>query len=292
MKLKKGITIHNQLIEGCNTIFINSGTQLHSNRIADFVDFNQLKYIPQFEENAYTVINDWRSINNREKIILKPNGKYNDYSTVYLGSISDLLKEKFEKLELQNFKNNNEIIQRLKDEPIKANELSLAVNVFLLEFTNNQPFSYRCISTNNPNIETVSFDTINLPQNYKPNDIKHMGLHNDSAEKMTIHTAYKYGNRISINIGKDSRCFFFTNLTIIQAFNMLKNKINIKEANINIANISKYFFQYFPDYPVIKVILEPYKYYVAPTDNCFHDGSTLGNSNLDISIIYSGSFSL
>ena len=71
---------------------------------------------------------------------------------------------------------------------------------------------------------------------------------------------------------------------------MLRNNINANKANINIANISKYFFKFFPNYPVIKVTLKPYEYYIAPTDNCFHDGSTLGNSNLDISIIYSGWF--
>jgi hypothetical protein len=70
----------------------------------------------------------------------------------------------------------------------------------------------------------------------------------------------------------------------------LKKKIDIKAHNINIGNISRYFFSHFPDYPVLRVQQKPYQYYIAPTDNCFHDGSTLGNSELDITLIYFGFF--
>jgi hypothetical protein len=77
---------------------------------------------------------------------------------------------------------------------------------------------------------------------------------------------------------------------MIQAFNMLKKKVSLNENDINIANIPQIFFKYFSDYPVLKIDLKPYQYYIAPTDNCFHDGSTLGNVNLDICLIYFGSF--
>ena len=45
-----------------------------------------------------------------------------------------------------------------------------------------------------------------------------------------------------------------------------------------------------PDYPVVRIELKPYQYYIAPTDNFIHDGSTLGNKDFDITIVYVGNF--
>ena len=131
MKLKKGITINNQLEEGYKTIYINSGTELHSTSIAEHVDFNNLIYIPQFENNAYTVKKDWRNLDNIEEKVLRLKSKQKDYNTIYLGEIPDFLKECFKKLELQSFKSGDEITQKLRNEKLKTDELSTALNSFL-----------------------------------------------------------------------------------------------------------------------------------------------------------------
>jgi hypothetical protein len=108
---------------------------------------------------------------------------------------------------------------------------------------------------------------------------------------MTIQTAHEFGNRISLNLGKDSRYFLFVNLHMIEVYKMIGERLSPEEfANVDISNVSAYFFKYYPDYPVIRVEQKPYQYYIAATDNCFHDGSTLGNKHLDITMIYFGSF--
>lgn len=58
---------------------------------------------------------------------------------------------------------------------------------------------------------------------------------------MTIHTAHKFGNRISINLSSESRSFIFINLSLIEDFNMLKKKVSLNENDINIANIPTIF---------------------------------------------------
>ena len=52
------------------------------------------------------------------------------------------------------------------------------------------------------------------------------------------------------------------------------------------------FFKYFPDYPVLKIEQKPYEYYIAPTDNCIHDGATLERRSLDIVMTYLGHFKI
>jgi hypothetical protein len=290
MKLKRGIMIHNQLSEGYDIISMNSGSVFHNDRIADTVDFNGLQYTPQYNEDAYVVKRDWRKLTDVEEKIMCPSSKCNDYNTVYLGDIPDALKICFEQLELHTSKSRDEVLQKFSNDAQKTKELSVKLDSFLSNYANKKPYNFHCIGVNHPNIEMVACDTTKLPPNFKPSDVRYMGLHNDGTKVMTIHTAHKFGNRISINLSSESRSFIFVNLSMIQAFNMLKKKVNLNKNDINIANITQFFLKYFPDYPALKIDLKPYQYYIAPTDNCFHDGSTLGNVNLDICLIYFGSF--
>jgi hypothetical protein len=134
----------------------------------------------------------------------------------------------------------------------------------------------------------LASNTTKLQPGYQPQDMKYMGMHNDGTQEMRLYTAHKFGNRISINVGEETRSFLFVNLSMIQAANMLKKKVDVKK--INLSNIRSLFFEHFPGYPVIRVRQKPYQYYIAATNNFFHDGSTLGNTMLDINFVYFGSF--
>lgn len=290
MKLKKGILIHNQLEQGYEAVHINSGTVLHTALVTEPVNFHGMVYTPQYEDNARVAKRDWRALNREEIRGIQAKDKRNDYNTVYLGDIPEALKTCFKRLDLANSKSREEVFEKFSGDAALTKELSSNLNSFLSPLADNKPFNFHCIGTNLPNIEMVACNTTKLPKNFKPKDIKYMGMHNDGTQSMTIHTAHKFGNRISINLGNDTRSFLFVNLSMIQALNMIGKKIDLKKNNVNIANIPKFFFEHFPDYPVIRVQQKPYQYYIAPTDNCFHDGSTLGNKELDITMVYFGAF--
>ncbi|PSL34456.1 hypothetical protein [Chitinophaga ginsengisoli] len=290
MQLKKGITIHNKLPERYDALSINSGTVYHTEQEAPPVNFQGLHYTPRYIDGAYVIKRDWRPLNGDEIRCLQANGQRTDYSTIYLGDIPEQLKDLFQSLSLNGAGNRDEVMEKLAASPEKTKALSEQINAFLQPLANQQPFKFHCIGINFPNIELVACNTTRLPAGYKPQDIRYMGMHNDGTRDMTIYTANKAGNRISINIGEESRSFLFVNLSMVQAINMLKKKIDIAEHNVNIANIGRFFFQYYPDYPVIKIRQKPYQYYIAPTDNCFHDGSTLGSSTLDVTMVYFGNF--
>jgi hypothetical protein len=290
MQLKRGIFIHNQMPEGHDAISINSGTVFHTEQPAEMVNFRGYSYRPLYEEEAYVVKRDWRSLMPGEVKCLEADDSRNDYNTVYLGNIPEILKSRFEKLQLAGATSREEVMNKLKQNEDDTRKLNEAVNAFLQPLASNEPFLFHCLGINFPNIEMVACDTTQLPPGYHPQDVRYIGIHNDGTAKMTIHTAHKFGNRISINLGKEPRSFLFVNLSMIQAFNMLKTKIDVKKAGVNIRNMPRFFFKHFPGYPVLRVQQKPYQYYIAPTDNCFHDGSTLGNSTLDITFVYFGAF--
>lgn len=290
MRLINGIAINNQLQEGYDAVKINSGTVFHTEQIAEMVHFQDLHFRPQYEADAYVVKRDWRSLTPAEIKQLQPKEACNSYNTVYLGELPEQLKNSFRELDLAGSKSRKEVFEKFHFNAGKVKAVNNELHAFLSPFSDNKPFSFHCIGTQLPNLEMVACETTNLPKGYHPKDVQYMGLHNDATTQMTVHTAHKFGNRISINLGKETRAFLFVNLSMIQALNMLKKKIDVKAHNININNITKYFFRHFPDYPVIRVQQKPYHYYIAPTDNCFHDGSTLGNTELDITLIYFGFF--
>lgn len=290
MKLKRGIFLHTQTQEGYDAIHINSGAVFHTSQAAAVVNFQGFSYTPQYEEDAWVAKRDWRALNPEEIKNLQSGGDRNDYNTVYLGDIPEKVKEIFQQTGISDSKNREEVLEKLANNPGRTGELNTAINVWLASFSGDKPFHFHCIGSNFPNIEMVACNTTKLPAGFKPSDIRYMGMHNDGTAQMTIYTAHRFGNRISINLGKDTRAFLFVNLSMVQAINMLKKKMDVKKSHVNIANIPGFFFKHYPDYPIIKVQQKPYQYYIAPTDNIFHDGSTLGNKALDITMSYFGGF--
>ena len=109
-------------------------------------------------------------------------------------------------------------------------------------------------------------------------------MHIDESRIFTPYSAYKSDNRISINISEESRYLFYVNLSLRQISNLIKN------TEITASNIVEKFFEQNPNYPIIRLEIKPYQYYIAPTDNFIHDGSTLGNKKHDITIVYTGIF--
>ena len=290
MNLKKGIRLHSLFKDGFDQVFMNSGTSPYREQVLEKVNFQNMNFVPLFEDHAYLPKKDWKSIDQRTITRLKADENRKDYNTIYAGDIPEPLKEALQKLELQDSADRDQVMNKFRANPEAVQLVNTAMQSFLSTISDHKPFHFHCIAANLPNLEMVACDITTLPPNFTVPDKKYIGLHNDGTQYMTLHTTYKFGNRITINLGKQPRVFYFVNLTMIQVLNMLKQKPELKMHDINIRNIAAHFFKYFPDYPVIKIIQKPYQYYIAPTDNCFHDGSTLGNTALDINMVYFGAF--
>ncbi|SEB97302.1 hypothetical protein SAMN04489761_2134 [Tenacibaculum sp. MAR_2009_124] len=291
MEMKRQLMIHNTLTEGETALKINSGTVHHSNQKAALVNYLEEKFIPEFVDDAYVTKRDWRSLTDKELKLLKFDENRTDFNTIYLGVIPENLKVCFQRLKLDESVNREEVFSKLGSNPEDVQQVTELLDQFLEPISNNKKFNFHCMGVNYPNVELVACNTTMLPDGYQQSDKKFLGIHNDGTQVMTIDTAHEFGNRISINLGKDSRYFLFVNLALKEAYAMLREKLSSEEIKqVSISNIPKYFFRHFSDYPVIRVEQKPYQYYIAPTDNCFHDGSTLGTQHLDVCIVYFGNF--
>ena len=289
LKIKKGIALNPMISDGWARVSINSGTLPYREQDLRTVTFQNWNFIPLFHDKAVVPKHDWRELTSAERSILVGTA-HQCYNAVTLGDTTIELKELFDQLQITDLTSREAVLNRIRSKPILVKAMSEVMQQFLLPMSQNRPFHFHCIAANLPNLELVACDVRKLPPNFTIPERIYEGLHNDGTKSMRIHTMHTRGNRMTINLGKESRIFYFTNLTLRQAYQMLKATVNQPQEKITSYNIAPLFFKTFPDYPVVKIIQKPYEYYIAPTDNCFHDGSTLGNSALDINMVYFGSF--
>lgn len=273
MKVKKGITIHSDLACISEQLFINDGTNPSDPK-------SELHFL----EGSHVPKDNWRTLKAKEAQLLISNNNQLEYSKcISVGNISATLEALFEELNLKECSHPDEVEPKIKRNETTVKKLSNELDLFLNRFSSNQNYKFHRITRAMPNRETVTCHYFNQQFIY-------IGLHIDQSKNFTIHSACKSGNRLSINLSNETRSLIFINLSLIQVYNMIKDKIDVTTTKINANNIATYFFKHYPDYPAIRLEQKPYQYYVAPTDNFFHDASTLHNSNIDITMVYTGVF--
>ncbi|HEY8931404.1 MAG TPA: hypothetical protein VIM55_19530 [Mucilaginibacter sp.] len=290
MMLKKGIRLINTLRQQREAVAINSGICYAAQETIPEVQFRHITFTPLFQEGAVLPKRDWRSLTETEWTTLNPVSKATDSNNVFLGELPDSLIQRFKSLPLLEAGSIEDIYTIFRKHEDLAKELNNDINAFLTSIADGKPFKFRCFGVSFPNLLSVSGEFSHLPKDHAPTDVRYIGFHNDCTSEMSIHTAYRFGNRISINFGSEAREFLFVNLTLIQAYNMIKAQRPESLSGVTLVTLPNVFFKLFPDYPILKIKLQPYQYYIAPTDNCFHDGRTLGNTSFDMTMIFFGAF--
>ncbi|AXT62761.1 hypothetical protein D1816_21250 [Aquimarina sp. AD10] len=274
MKLKKGMRIYGHIEGILEQISVNTGV-----RAVD--EHNGMKYF----EDSYVPLHTWRLLTHQEsKLVIEDQTKFSDYSkNLYLGEISNTLRDLFKSLNLGTCTHPDQVYPKFQDNKALVEKINEELHAFLKDCSSIGNYKFHRITRAMPNRETIT-------SHYIDEIFMYIGLHIDQSKHFKIHTAHKSGNRISINLSNETRTLVFTNLTLIQVYNLLSQKIDLKRIKLDPDNIAAYFFKYYPDYPVIKLEIKPYQYYVAPTDNFFHDASTIGNKDIDMTIVYTGLF--
>ncbi|MGA9382298.1 MAG: hypothetical protein WBV73_26350 [Phormidium sp.] len=122
------------------------------------------------------------------------------------------------------------------------------------------------IGWNSPNQMTVTVGADNCK----------VGLHIDNQRGSSLH-------RILINFGSEPRYFLFINLSIQQLYSLvLEIDGNAVSKTSGSSRICMAFMQFFPNYPVVKLRVDPGEAYIAPTEHITHDGCTEGTNSLDV----------
>ncbi|WP_419487262.1 hypothetical protein [Chryseobacterium bernardetii] len=274
MNLKKGMyLVGNSGFNWKNQLKINKGV------VAEKTVNTGIEYF----DNAYLPVSEWRNLTESEYKILSYSGKQNKmFNTLGLGEIPDELKTLFKAIKLEECKTLFDVLPKFQEDEKLTLQLNETLNQYLNQKSDTRRYNFHRITRCLPDMHTTTFHL------YNKEHIKYTGLHIDQSTKFTPNTAYKSDNRISINISEESRYLYFINLTLKQVYTDVKK--HYQDISVNSDNIVELFFSLYPDYPVIRIEIKPYQYYIAPTDNFIHDGSTLGNKKFDITMVFVGEF--
>ncbi|UZT97801.1 hypothetical protein ODZ84_21945 [Chryseobacterium fluminis] len=273
MSLKKGIKVYPCGIQDIkDQISINSGVGPVTNSNSEI----------EYYSNAYLPTMDWRGLTDSEyRKISTADAGSKIFNTLGVGAIPEQLKDLFEKLNLNDCESLFDVPKKFQENETLTKQINELTNVFLDEKSLQRNYKFHRIARSLPDMQSTTFHHLGQ------NKFKYTGLHIDKSSFFTPHTAYKSGNRISINISTESRYLYFINLTLRQIYGEVQKKYAEK---ITSDNIVEQFFNHYPGYPVLKLEIKPYQYYIAPTDNFIHDGTTLGNKGFDVTMVYVGVF--
>ena len=273
MQLKKGITIHTPLAGIAEQVAINNGTMRAGK--ATGLNYYRDSFIPK---------TTWRSLNSTEEKALISAEPFSEYGKhIFIGELPAGLKRSLITLGLHECTEMDQVVPRVKSREKQVKNISRRIDDLIRPFSSTGHYKFHRITRALPNWATTTRFFIN-------DEFVFIGLHIDQSRPFTPFTAARSDNRISLNLGSETRYLALINLTLKQVVNMIKEKTGLPYSEINTANISTLFFKHFPGYPAIRLAIKPYQYYIAPTDNFLHDATTLYNTKLDVTFVYVGLF--
>lgn len=131
-------------------------------------------------------------------------------------------------------------------------------------------------------------DRLTLTYDHGPEFI---GLHLDSWYRGQLEKRDIAPNRICLNLGPSDRYLLYINIPLQEMFARLEEVgSDDPERNYIGSPLGRAFMRQFPEYPVVKLRVQPGEAYIAPTENISHDGSSEGNLCLDVQLTIRGQF--
>ncbi|MCF0072690.1 hypothetical protein LZD49_19575 [Dyadobacter sp. CY261] len=117
------------------------------------------------------------------------------------------------------------------------------------------------------------------------------GMHIDSDSGSTIGDSVGARNRVSINLTSEPRHLLYVNVSADDLINKYRTLFNINATmSTDRDTLVRSFFENNPMYPIVRLTIQPYEMYIAPTENLIHDASTLGRELEDITMVALGKF--
>ncbi len=191
------------------------------------------------------------------------------YQSIGLVKLPDDLRAKWMNTGIHQAHNESDI-QRLMQKSSHAVAVE-ATEEWARQFQRvEEPMTTHRIACIPRNLRTVTFN---------PRENRYLGLHLDSWEKKSLDELAEVRNRMCINLGLSPRYFLFINLEIKQLQLLLDKPYETRARSL----IHEFLTNY-ADYPVIRIRLDPFEAYIAPTENLIHDGSSEDQKHQDVQI--------
>lgn len=264
-----------------------TGSVLNSSRVCVNTGLVPAKDSNLYFENSILPKADFNPISKQEfeKNYLAESQKEDRNYLISLQELPNYLCDLFDRLNLAEAKTRPEMVRMFQDKVETVNKINLALEEVIRMYT-IEDFDLHGLSFTEPGRITSSafFSDATGKQ------MKLLGLHLDRGGEVPLKEKdFQSRNRIGINLGAEPRTLYFIGHSIVSMYNRLM-EAGVSDLEVNNRNIEVLFMATFPDIPVYAIKQEPYEFYIAPTDNLIHDGTTFGRKSFDILMSFLGKF--
>lgn len=274
MIIQDGIKIYPHL-DWESKILLSEGTMIAKGTASNGIPYR---------DNAFKPVKPWRDANEEERELLL--GQEGDEepdlnSIINIIKLPDHVIEELQEFKLQNINSKFKFNHYRDLYGAKLNQSIGHINQYLKTLlVENQPVPPASFTFNQPNLETV---TVYL----KFNSLG--GLHIDNFDGFSLGETEQAGRRLCINLGVEVRHLLYVNQPVNAMIEWMKTKKTVVK-EYSQWHLYKDFMTYFSEYPVVKIPIQPYEAYIAPTENMIHEGCTEGTTHYDVSLSYRGAF--
>ena len=232
---------------------------------------------------VYVARKPWRKPSAEEMdLLMSGNENHENFYFVSLTSIPSYIKKYFEQINLADCKSVMDINRITQTASYKKalEQTVLYYEKFAVEKNAAIPHQ-------------VYFGEPNLPHNtFNKKENFFIGMHLDSWEQKSNLERPAARNRICINLGKEPRWLLFYNLSYTDMANLTGFDGAFLQQPHNMYEVLYKFFGLYNYYPVIKLQINPYEAYIAPTENIIHDGCTEGTVHKDVNLAIRGYYKM
>lgn len=106
-----------------------------------------------------------------------------------------------------------------------------------------------------------------------------IGLHFDNIDNMGLDKKHEAPLRLSINLSRESRRFCVSPISFYEAASIVASAGSLRPSELAAAALHRR-----PETPVYSLTVPPRGFYVAPTQNIIHDGTTTGRQFIDYAV--------
>lgn len=232
-----------------------------------------------YRKGAFLPKADWVKIGYDEKE--RYDSETCDYfNTVGVYSLPAVIVELVHELGIDEIQRTDVLLNTLKEKADLANRLSDELFEVLKKHSVRDTEIYK-VATMLPGLYTTG------SRKDKEGYVQFIGMHLDSSLGMELTNAERSKNRLCVNLTNEPRYLIFIDISVQEMVSMIAQKQAFTEG-VTQFTLADLFFQCYPDFPVLRVRQPAFSYYIAPTDNCVHDGSTLDRTKTDITLTYLG----
>jgi len=258
-------------------LYINDGIQA-SDKITGNAG-GTFEYLPR----RFVPRKTWRQLNPDElKMLSAAESNAALSETISLLRLPDHIIQKFKDVGVEKLEDADQLATLLAARKEDFKELNSQLQNFLYSIVPAGGFlEFQGIRVGKGNLAT----TAHTP------GLKLVGMHIDNASGRDLLEFQSERRRLCINLGMENRFFLFINKPVRQLVEMVSSRKPVdRQTYSNNNSLSDDFFNFYPDYPVVRITQRPYDIYIAPTDCMIHDGSTEGSTKPDIDMTFVGDF--